>query len=200
MSGTNRVDLDVNGGDAVVKLAGNAKWIGEFNAGAAGSATRGGSIVVDGPASATLSDDGSSLVYFGDVQIGVNVKGTGTIDFLAGKLEFIHGVGAGQTVDETGYHSTASLILDDPKDFAGLVNFTPISEWGAAIDLEGLAKADSYAFKNDILSIYGAHNKLIDTLKLNASSAFSVEKSGSTVVVWAFYNPDPSAMALPMRS
>ena len=49
MSGTNRVDLDVNGGDAVVKLAGNAKWIGEFNAGAAGSATRGGSIVVDVP-------------------------------------------------------------------------------------------------------------------------------------------------------
>ncbi|CAM6055278.1 unnamed protein product [Sphagnum tenellum] len=69
------------------------------------------------------------------------------------------------------------MTVNDQQRFYGqswLVN--------GVIDLNGLANADSYTFKNDILSIYSG-NKLLESMNFTSnSSAFSVENIGNGVV------------------
>jgi hypothetical protein len=77
------------------------------------------------------------------------------------------------------------------------------------IDLVGLAKADSYTYAKDMLSIY-SHNRVIDTLRLtNQSGAFAsdpphdllISKSGSNVWVTeqGLSSPPPGSIQLPLH-
>jgi len=77
-----------------------------------------------------------------------------------------------------GYHTTveldpydAVLIINHPKTFHGVItneNLGPpagIPE-GTTIDLVGLAKhAASWSFNNDLLAIFNAHGRVIDTVR-----------------------------------
>lgn len=71
------------------------------------------------------------------------------------------------------------LTVDHPHRFHGQADLT-----SGVIDLNGLATADSYYFKNDMLSIYSGGN-VIDTLAFTSgSSAFSVEKTDSGISIY----------------
>jgi hypothetical protein len=161
----------------IVDLAAHSNWVGNFFV-----AYNSASITVNGSSSATFINTAIAGAINpgpsggnGRETINVAVAGTGAFDVLPlGTLTFTKAVGAGQTVDI----SSSILILDDPKRFAGTVNLA-----SGEIDLNSLAKADGYTFRNDILSIY-ADNRVIDTLRLNAS-AVDVHKSGGSVIVYS---------------
>ncbi len=83
-------------------------------------------------------------------------------------------------------NDTETLQLDKPTAFTGSVD----AGYHGEIDLLGLANADSYSYKNDILSIY-SHNRVIDKLSLTidrnppftAQNSLHVGKVGSEVVI-----------------
>ena len=75
------------------------------------------------------------------------------------------------------------------------------------VDLVGLAKADSYTFENDMLSIFSG-NCLIDRLKLTNNGSFIgvshdlvVSKSGSDVWLTqsGLTSPPIGSITLPLR-
>lgn len=81
----------------------------------------------------------------------------------------------GRSTVESLTQGDGQLTIDHPHEFRGKVDFT-----SGDIDLKGLANADSYTFKNDMLSILGSDGKVLDRVHLtsDSTSAFSVEKIG----------------------
>jgi len=64
--------------------------------------------------------------------------------------------------------------------------------WGAEIDLVGLAHADSYTFKNDMLSIYSS-NHVIYAMRLQAytgSGVFEVAQTPLGVNIYPTADPN----------
>jgi hypothetical protein len=85
----------------------------------------------------------------------------------------------GSKVTET-LTSDSQLVIDQPDRFHGQVDLG-----SGDIDLNGLARADNYSFRNDMLTIYASNGKALDKLRLTSdSSAFSVEKTATGVSIY----------------
>ncbi len=102
-----------------------------------------------------------------------NVVGTGSFGLDEGAtLEFGRGVASGITVD---FHpqrgAGATLKLDQPGAFKGLVNFSD-----STVVLAGLSQATDYDFANGVLTVYGGPgDQALAALRLVDSSP---EKAG----------------------
>jgi hypothetical protein len=117
------------------------------------------------------------------------VVGRGTINeyqqHAAGKLEFMQGVGAGQTVTDSGNQFLGGehgvVQIDGPGQYHAQTDLG----YGE-IFLEGL-KATSYSLKTDLLSLYKG-NMLVDQVHLGflgTASNFGVSQVGGSVVIHA---------------
>ena len=126
----------------------------------------------------TLSSSGQ-----GNVTINVDVVGKGIFQLELGATEFAKSVTADQQVT---VGNGATLRADHPRDFDANVSLFNNGE----IDLIGLARADSYSFKNDMLSIFSGH-KVIDTLRLRdqTSYGFVVQQTAGSVNIVSILDP-----------
>jgi hypothetical protein len=90
------------------------------------------------------------------------------------------------------------LIIDHPKEFLASV---ALDSGGSVIDLNLLATADSYSFRNDMLTIYGQNGKAIDTLRLSSpTGAISVEKTPTGMVsIYTAFSQPPAGTLLPLH-
>lgn len=176
-----------------VNLAANSHWVGGFSADYYGP---GFLVQGDGAFANTHSS-----VYGIDAVVNADVVGSGEFDVWSshgnGKLEFMRSVAPGQAVDvytdvfySRGYASS-TLQVDRPDTFQAGVSLG----YGEVV-LKGLA-ADSYSFRDDLLSLYANGGK-VDSVALrldgepawsvpNASGAttFGVSQVGGDVVVHA---------------
>ena len=182
-------------GSETVNLIGNARWIGGFTA----ETHRGAApLTVNGGPHAAFVNTGTSIAEFtGLTFLNVDVTGCGTFETLGGStLEFGKSVGAGQTVILENGLGGSTVQIDQPNKFLGAVQLDL-----GAVDLVGLARADSYSYQNDILSIFGG-KKILDTLRLTTGSAFNVEKTagGVTIYTASLPNPVPTGTSLPLHT
>jgi hypothetical protein len=154
----------------------------------------GGSLAVVTATAPVVSTASTNVTVSQPVTAAADTSATATTTAPATTPE-IHltaAVAADQT--ETLATGDSHLVIDHPRAFHGLVDLT-----SGDIDLRGLAKADSYSFKNDVLSIFGA-GKTLDNLRLTSASAFSVEKTTSGVSIYtADAVQHPSGTLLPLH-
>ena len=118
------------------------------------------------------------------------------------RMEFAGSVGAKQIVADS-----ALLVLDKPNQFAGHVLLS-VRDGGtlanplfpAEIDLIGLANADSYTYKNDMLSIYSGKS-VIDRLRLTDATpnGLVVEKGAGSINIVAILDPAHPSVGLPIH-
>ena len=199
VSGITRMAPTFETGDGVtINLAAHSEWIGGFRAYPTDPVKITGTGTFDNIGSGTygtgvLNAFGTSVD--GTAIIGVNVIGTGSIgvyeDHVSspGKLEFMKGVGAGQTVSVSGHQSWDNEFGIEQIDAPSTYHASTKLGYGEII-LEGL-KATSYALKNDLLSIFNGRS-VVDTMKLTTESIggygpqnFGVSQVGGSVVVHA---------------
>ena len=77
----------------------------------------------------------------------------------------------------------STLTVDHPMSFhatVDLTNIPPNVPHAEFVDLVGLATADSYALKNDLVSIKDVNGVIIDQLQVSNSIAQSLALPGST--------------------
>jgi hypothetical protein len=171
-----------------------------------------GRLDISGAPGSQLINDQGDVFHGTHVVITPDVLGTGS--FAAGGaqaqlgfIEFERSVSSGQNITVSGImeRGPGTLQIDEPRKFHASVTLQGLSQ----IDLVGLAKADSYTYANDMLSIY-SHNRVIDTLRLtNQSGAFPgdpphdllISKSGSNVWVTeqGLSSPPPGSIQLPLH-
>jgi hypothetical protein len=111
-----------------------------------------------------FANTGSSSIDNGIAVINADVKGTGSFTAKAfSGLMFLGSVDNKQTVNSTGFDR---ITVGRPGAFQALINFAG----GPAntIDLLGIA-ADSYSYRNDMLSLYQG-GRVVDTLRLAAGA------------------------------
>ena len=191
-----------------VNLAPGADWHGSLRAQALEIFS--GATTVKGGAGSSFDNNGLSYLLNGkSARIDTDVVGFGQF-FVTNngqsyspptlpKLEFVHAVAAGQAVVNSGL-----VVIDHPNQFkAGIALTTselPGAPLPAEIDLMGLAAADSYSYKTDMLSIYHG-NSVIDTLRFNDTTAhgFAVEKVGGSVHIVAIVDPTHPPVSLPLH-
>lgn len=173
--------LNVSSGlqaDDTVNIAANSKWIGGFNAVQ-------DKFTVNGAPGASFANRASGGTKV-NALINADVTGKGTIavgDFS--QWEFTKSVGAGQTLhlaDQSGV-----VQIDHPQEFhaAVVADGLPSSISQASVSLHGLATADSYTYKNDLLKLYSG-NKVIDTMSLRGAvtaSTIGLEKTSTGISV-----------------
>jgi hypothetical protein len=178
------------GSGGFVNLLPNSMWRGDIYVHALGNHDYGGNVIVAGGphssfANQTSEIDFSHTTIRADV-IGIGSFGMGLKGSYAGHpatLEFSGAVGSGQTVtmSDPAHNGNSGLLLqlDKPTTFQGSVTLVQ-----GTIDLIGLATADSYTFKNDMLSIFSGKS-IIDTLRLHDATpyGFAVEKTATSVSV-----------------
>jgi hypothetical protein len=195
----NTVDLTTYDNPTLtVNLVGT--WIGNFSDGYSNGKLTVTGGVFENTGTSSWGYDGATAV------IDSKVTGNGTFDLSSfhgglAVMEFIKSVGAGQTVDVIPAAGQQQLIIDDPKRFLATVDLGPSGQPGflpnSVVDLNHLANADSYTYANDLLSIY-SHNKVIDTLKLDAS-ALVVAKTAGGVALYNSMSPPTGASLLPVH-
>jgi hypothetical protein len=145
-----------------VNLADNTDLLGSYRIDARSIAN-----IIGGEQSWFINNTTDTLTG-GFFNIFTDVRGTGTFDLKTGNglpsfLQFGGFVSSGQTVDITGATgSISSVLIDQPKDFQGKVVLHDFS----LARLAGIAQADSWSFKHDLLSIKAAGGKRIDTLQV----------------------------------
>ena len=130
-------------------------------------------LAVSGPVDSALVNTGTSVIAGSTAVFHEQVAGTGafTIDSAqsrAGSVEFGGAVSAGQTVavsSDPGRDVTSTVKVDAPATFKGLVNLHANAE----LDLVGLANADSYTLRNDILTLY-AGDTVLDAIRVRVGS------------------------------
>jgi hypothetical protein len=158
----------------------HAVLFGSFNVSPAASAT------VTSNDHSLLIDNQTNTVRGGNLVIDTAVLGIGTFNVTAvsirvaavgGRMSFGGFVSGGETVSLSGamlgpFTATSSVTIDEPKDFHAAIVLHNFS----LADLVGLAKADSWSYKNDLLSFGAANGKVIDRLHIvsDASSTGSV--------------------------
>lgn len=130
---------------------------------------------VNGDATTTVTVNGTSTLrttadFGGALQLHIqpNVVGTGTFNLDTGTLlEFEGSVAGGITVNLNSSLFPATLKLDNPGAFKGLVNFRE-----GDVILAGLGQATDYDLTNGVLTIYGGPNdQVLSTLRLVDNSA-----------------------------
>jgi len=164
------------GGQFTVNLADHASLSGGFKM-AFSSAT------ISGGDGSRYLNNGASVLEGSPVIFDTNVGGNGSFTVQsaqsrAGQLEFGGSVSHGQDVEVAGDSTRgigSQVKLDHPDAFKGSVGLGVYGE----VDLVGLANADSFQLKNDILSIYSGC-EVIDQLRLTLP-AYSGQDPGLTV-------------------
>ena len=173
----------------------STEWVGNFTQ----SLAKPTNLYVIG--SGTFDNTGPSTAN-GNTIIGVKVVGKGTINeyqsHASGKLEFMQGVGANQTVTDSGYELYGGehgvVQIDAPGQYHAQTDLG-----FGEIFLEGL-KATSYSLKPDLLSLYRG-NVLVGQIRLAfmgtpvpvgadpshgpAPTNFGVSQVGGSVVIHA---------------
>lgn len=138
-----------------------------------------GSVTVDGDNGSHLVNNGAIHLLGARGQFATSVRGSGSFTVeaaqtSAGGVEFGGFVSHGQSVNVQGNAGQNAVFpvklithvqIDQPDEFKGAVGLGPYGE----VDLQGLANADSYQIKQDILSIYSGCN-VIEKLRLTAIS------------------------------
>jgi len=133
---------------------------------------------------------GDVWVHDSTLLVNSDLEGTGTVhvtsDHSQSTVELFKSVSTGQTFNLDGNPSSldpAKLKVDNPAAFDGTVNL----DYAKTV-LVGL-QADSYSFKDDLLSVY-FKGTVVDTLKLHSPSSFggqdlhlSVYATGTGVLV-----------------
>lgn len=148
-----------------------------------------------------INDGTLSYIQTGSV-IDTNLAGTGTVNVNRAHdgpatLEMNGTVARSQTFDLSSDAFHATLQIDQPNAFKGLVDVTPDSDFGlASLILEGL-QASSFDLKNDMLRLFNG-NKVVDTLRLTNQSGepMTVTQSGSNIVI-DFGTSNTPGMILP---
>jgi hypothetical protein len=142
-------------------------------------------LFVNGAAHSRLVNGSDSVINV--ASIDADVIGHGSWSFLAhppggGFLEFGGAVSHGQTVD-LGFNST--LHIDDPDAFRGMVNTGSVWSQSYGNILLGGVQADSWSYRNDMLTLYD-NGKAVDRLRLEQASGaapFAVGLGSGGVVV-----------------
>ncbi len=104
-------------------------------------------------------------------------------DDSTGSLEFGGFVSRGQTIDLTGGSEfpfpiiTSKLTVDDPSQFHATVDLHDYS----LADFVGLAKADNWSYKNDILKIRDACGQVIDRIHIISDASSTGDVHGLSV-------------------
>ena len=176
--GVTEMNPVIGTGDSLtVNLRAHSEWVGGFTSGIFSK------VAVNGPG---VFDNTSSIVD-GTATIGSNVVGTGTFSVTTAhgqaKLEFLHGVSAGQTVIDRGnvFHLGGFGLVqaDDPLAYHATTDLN----FGELV-LEGL-KASSYSYnKNHALLTLFNGNKVVDALKVYVPGPFTgpaVSQVGSSI-------------------
>jgi hypothetical protein len=189
---SDKLTLDSRGAPVIVNLAAGATWTGTLKAEQGSGPWFPSDIAVNGQPHSSFANNGASSVTDGSVKLDTDVTGHGSFDVVApvqgiglplriSKLEFIGSVGSGQTITDAG-----QVVVDLPKDFAAHVTL----EAGGELDLAGLVRADSYMFRNDILSIYSGR-AVIDRVNLTDSTpyGFTLNRVGASVDIVATAGP-----------
>ncbi len=196
---TDQVTVNVEGSDTLnvftefpstgkltVNLADHARLAGGFNLIFSTATISGG----DG---SRFVNNGANLLQGSHVVFDTDVKGSGsfvvrTAQSSGGQLEFGGAVSRGQSVEVSGDRDRFAISrvqIDDPTAFRGSIALNPFGE----VDLIGLAGAESYQLRNDILSIYsgcGVIEKLHLTTPPPASGTaydISVRQTAAGVVI-----------------
>jgi hypothetical protein len=159
-----------------------------------------------GSGSAIINQGTLSYLAAGTQIIDTSLLGKGAVDVTRGHdgpggVEVNGVVGPRQTFDLSTTDFTATLQIDHPREFFGLVNIEPVAPVSSEpldVVLQGVT-ATSYDIRNDLLLLFNG-GKITDVLRLAnpASEPLSVGQSGSNVVL-AFNSTAPGVI-LPMRS
>jgi hypothetical protein len=215
MKGTNTFVLTDHTSNATVNLAAGARWNGTFDMGTFFGVGF-GNLTVNGDNRSTFNNNGHSVVNNTEsVVLNTDVTGRGSFDvtnngpgnFAFGnplaKMEFVRSVGANQSITASG-----QVQIDEPNLFRASITLKtpPTSSFGvpsplpAEIDLMGLATADSYTYKNDMLSIYSGKSA-INRLHLSDQTlhGFVVEKGAGSVNIVAILDPAHAPVGLPIH-
>jgi len=195
LSGRDRLNLTAGNGTQttcsnIVNLAANSAWIGTF------TLNRQGSLIVNG-AGVFINNGASNSGFPAVATINVPIEGRGTIS-SNWRTEFGSSVGAGQTISTYGIDGTDTVTIDHASEFHGLVDMIGATE----IDLLGLAGADSYTFKNDMLKLYSGGKDIYNMRLENSSSfytGFAVTETAKGVSIYSFYGNETFAGELPVH-
>lgn len=175
-------------GGLEINLAQGAKLSGTFVSPPAG-------FVMNGAEGAVFLNNGASMIETFLNYFDVDVAGKGTMTVSRnGNLEFIKSVGSHQSVLDGGI-----MKIDSPNQFHASATLTSAS---SQVDLMGLAKADSYTFKNDLLKIFSCNN-VIDKLRLTDQTPYGfdvVKTAGSVNVVALSSSGETLPGALPVHA
>jgi len=202
MSGADTLTLHNTDSQVTVNLLSGSRWNGNLDAGQFFGVTFGKTTVNGGPHS-SFNNNGHSVIYNTEqAVINTDVVGVGTFDVSnqgargnldplpnsIARMEFAGSVGPNQSISNSGL-----LVIDWPNQFSGHVYLstfdggTPTNPlFPAEIDLMRLATADSYTYKNDMLSIFSGKS-VIDQLHLTDKTihGFVVGKTASSVNIIA---------------
>jgi probable HAF family extracellular repeat protein len=151
-----------------------------------------GSLTISGNHHTEYVNKGTNILLGNNATINTDVDGSGSFQVSSaqvsagsaadGRLEFNGSVSKDQTVQLLGHNfshdgaivagGAARLQVDRPIAFHGTVDLQDLS----LVDLVGLAKADSWSYKNDMLSIFNSHGKVVDRLHVvsDATSTGSI--------------------------
>lgn len=200
IAGGDRLTLDSQGAPVTINLTAGATWAGTFKAEQGSGPWRPSNITVNGEPHSSFHNDGASSVTNGLVKIGTDVAGHGSFDVVSpaqvsgslplrlARLEFVGSVDAAQSITDAGL-----VVVDHPKDFAAHVTLKA----GGELDLNGLASADSYTFRNDILSIYSGR-AVVDRVHLTDQTpyGFTLNKVAGNIDIVASTGPERALAGL----
>lgn len=189
LTGNNRFNLDPampspGGPTITINMGKNATLTGEV---ASNFQPGGDPVIING---GTYINDASETSEAQFMTFNCNVEGTGTL-IAGGTLTFLGAVGAGQTIAANGI-----VDIGDPGAFAGTIGgaaqgpggtpHVPIeanTDFIGQINLTGLLQTASYTFTGNVLTLFNANDKAIDTLNIDTSGV-SVDATSTGVTIF----------------
>jgi hypothetical protein len=196
ISGSDHFSTSSSGlGMLSVNVASSSTWTGSFS-------LVDSTLTASGGSNSVFINDGSSELFdYSYTVLNLPVLGDGSFSLVFhGFLTFGSSVGVNQSVSIAA-DPQSYVVIDHPKEFLGSITLGAGPGVGdESIDLMGLAKADSYTFKNDMLSIFSG-NTVIDKLRLTDDTpyGFAVEKETGSVNIVAYSHPTNPPVGLPIH-